>query len=162
MDYHSAVKVLRGIPIFGTLDPAKLKLLAFASEAMTFEDGEILFREGDPADCAYLIEEGNVDVCVESNGDPIVVERLGRHDLFGEMAIFRNAPRVATVRARDTLKVLRIDGDMFLRFVTENPETALGVMRMLSEKIARATERYEALEDRVRSLQSVSEREPGR
>ncbi len=153
MDYMSACGVLRGIPIFATLDPAKLKLLAFASEALTFASGEVLFRGGDPADCAYLIAEGEVEICVEREGEPIIVERLGRHALFGELALFRHAPRVATVKAQTPLKVLRIDGDMFLRFVSENPETALGVMRMLSDKIARATDHAEVLEDRLRALQ---------
>jgi CRP-like cAMP-binding protein len=153
VDYISACNAFREIAIFAALDPAKQKLLAFASDALSFDAGDVLFRGGDAADCAYLIEEGEVDVCVEKDGEPITVEHLGRHDLVGEMGVLRHAPRVATVRATTPLKVLRIDGDMFLRFVTENPGAALGVMRMLSEKIARATDHAESLEHRLRALQ---------
>jgi CRP-like cAMP-binding protein len=156
VEYGEAVQVLRKIPIFSKLDTPKLKLLAFASDYLTFEDGEILFREGDPADCAYLIDDGGVLICTGETDCQVVVGTLGRHDLFGEMAIFRNAPRVATIRASGPVKVLRIDGDMFLRMVTENPDTALGVMRMLSEKIARTTEQFEALEERVRRSVAAS------
>lgn len=158
MEFGEAVKVLRGVPMFSKLEPHKLKLLAFASEHLTFEDGEVLFLAGDPADSTYLIDEGEVMICTGGDDHEVVVGTLGRHELFGEMAVFRNTPRLATIRAKGPVKVLRIDGDMFLRLVTENPETALDVMRMLSEKIARATARFEAVEEQVRSLQSVAGR----
>ena len=77
------------------------------------------------------------------------------------MAVLRNAPRVATVRAKGRVRVLRIEGDMFLRMVTEDPEVALGVMRMLSDKIAMAMETFEEMEEKVRRLQSVSDRPGG-
>jgi CRP-like cAMP-binding protein len=158
VDFNEAVQVLRRIPIFSKLDPAKLKLLAFASDHLTYDDGEVLFKEGDPPDSAYIIDEGEVNICAgEDDTCDLVVGTLGRHDLFGEMAIFRNAPRVATIRASGPVSVMRIDGDMFLRLVTENPDTALGVMRMLSDKIARTTERFEAVEEKVRNMQSVAD-----
>lgn len=157
MDYGEAVQVLRGIPLFAKLDPAKLKLLAFASEHLTFEDGEMLFEVGAAADSVYLIDEGVAEITVVAEGREIVINRLGRHDLFGEMAIFRRAPRSATVKASGPLGVLKIDAPMFLELVTENPETALGVMRLLSDKIARANESFEELEGRVRMLESISE-----
>ncbi len=157
MDYGEAVQVLRGIPLFAKLDPSKLKLLAFASEYLTFEDDETLFEEGAAADSVYLIHEGEAKITVVVEGREIVVSRLGRHDLFGEMAIFRRAPRSATAKANGQLGVLKIDALMFLELVTENPETALGVMRLLSDKIVRATESFEELEGRVRMLESISE-----
>ncbi len=157
MDYLDAVKVLQGIPIFASLEPSKLKLLAFASEYLTFEDGEALFHVGDPADCVYLIEDGKAGAYGEKDGREVLVAELGRHQVFGEMAIFRNTTRIATIRAHGKLDVVRIDGNMFLELVTHNPEAALGVMRELSEKIARAMEDYEEMEGRVRTLQSVSD-----
>lgn len=161
MEFSDAVQVLRRIPIFSKIDPARLKLLAFASLSLTFEDGEALFHVGDPSDGAYLIDEGEVSILADKDGHEVPVAVLGRHDLFGEMAILRNAPRVATVRAKGRVRILRIEGDMFLRMVTEDPEVALGVMRMLSDKIAMAMETFEEMEEKVRRLQSVSDR-PGR
>ena len=161
MEFGDAVNVLRGIPLFSTLEPPKLKLLAFASESQTYEDGEDLFKEGDPSDCAYLIDEGAVDIIAASEAKEVFVATLGRHEIFGEMGIFRNAPRVATIRAKGHVKVLRIEADMFLDLVTENPETALAVMRILSEKIARTTERFEEMDDKIRALQVMDETRAG-
>ncbi len=149
MQYREVVSMLRRIPLFSKLEPAKLKLLAFSSTYLTFEAGEELFREGDPADGAYIIEEGDVDVLTGHNDRMVKVGTLGKSDLFGEMALIMNETRTATIRAASQLRVLKIDADVFLRLVTEDPEAALSVMRSLSEKIARLTERYQELQQHV-------------
>ena len=71
---------------------------------------------------------------------------FGKNWLVGELAVFLNEPRTATVRANGELRVLRIDADVFLRIVSENPEVALNVMRILSDKLARMTESVERFE----------------
>jgi CRP/FNR family transcriptional regulator, cyclic AMP receptor protein len=149
VQYGDAISILRGIPLFCKLDPAKLNLLAFSSTSLTFEEGEELFREGDPADGAYIIEEGKVDVLRGQNGRWVKVGSLGKFDLFGEMALILNQTRSATIRATQHLKVLKIDADVFLRLVTENPDAALTIMRSLSKKITSLTERYQELERHI-------------
>ncbi len=149
MQYGDAMAMLRRIPLFSKLDPVKLKLLAFSSAYLTFEAGEELFQEGDPADGAYIIEEGEVDVLTGKDGQRVKVGTLGKSDLFGEMALIMNETRSATIRAARHLKVLKIDADVFLRLVTEDPEASLRVMRSLSEKISRLTERYQELQRHV-------------
>ena len=160
MEYSDAVNVLREIPLFAELDPSKLKLVAFTSVCFTFEDGEALFKVGDTADCVYLIEDGEVGLFADREGRESCLAVLGRHALFGEMAILRNSPRIATMRARGQLRVLRIDAGMFLDLITEDRAVALGVMRELSEKIARAMERFGDLGETVRRLQSVADLSP--
>ena len=92
----------------------------------------------------FVIDEGEVDVTVEVDGRSIHLATLGSHDLFGEIAVICNLPRTADVCARGQLKVLEIEGDVFLRLVTSNPDAALGVMRVLSERLMRIpTELYE-------------------
>lgn len=159
MDFGDAVKLLRSIPLFAKVDPAKLKLLAFASDYLTFEDGEILAREGDHADTVFIIEEGDVDVMAHVGDLDIAVAKLGRHALIGEMAIFRNTTRSATLRARGKVGVLSLAGDMFLRTVTENPDAAMVVMRILSEKIALATTQLENSQARLMHLETQAESE---
>lgn len=156
MRYAETITILRGIPLFCRLDPTKLKRLAFACTDLTFAAGENLFVEGEPADGAYIIEEGEVDVIVAREGREVRVGRLGHFELFGEMAIILNQKRTATIRAATPLKVLKIDADVFLRLVTETPDVALAVMRSLSEKITRLTERYEQLEVRVAEVSPMT------
>ena len=93
----------------------------------------------------------------EVEGRDVIVSVLGKNQMFGQMAIFLNSPRTATVRAKGPLGVLRIETDMFLGLVTENPDTALGVMRALSDKLSRAMESYKEMEGKVRILESLNE-----
>lgn len=157
MLYGDVISILRGIPLFCRLEPAKLKLLAFSSAYLTCEPGEALFHEGEPADAAFVIRSGEVEVVSGKPGDEVVLGTLGKNDLFGEMALILNEPRSATIRAVGPLEVVKIDADVFLRLVTENPETALAVMRSLSEKIVRLTERYNRLQHRLQDPEPTGE-----
>ncbi|MSO53780.1 MAG: cyclic nucleotide-binding domain-containing protein [Rhodospirillales bacterium] len=150
MDYGQAVKVLRGVPLFAKLDPAKLKLVAFASEFLTVNDGEALFRTGNVADSVYLIDRGEAVVTTTHDDREVTITTLARHQLFGEMAIFLDSPRTA----KGELGVLSIDAKMFLSLISESPETALGVMRILSDKIVKAMENYEELDSKLQGLRA--------
>lgn len=154
MELNEAVKVLGKIPIFAKLEPAKLKLLAFASDYLTFENGETLFRAGERSDGVYLIDDGEAEVIVEEGGREIIVATHGKHKLIGEMAVIRNSSRAAMVRAKGTLKALRVNDDLFLKLVTQNPDTALRVMQLLCYNIVASMESYEKLEARLREAES--------
>ena len=146
MEYKEAVSVLRGIPVFASLDTASLKLLAFSSSYLSLEDGEALCHQGDPGDSVFVIDEGEVEVSIVlPNGERLRVAALGRHDILGEMAVICNQPRTADVHARGRLKVLKIEADVFLQLVTGNPLAARGMMRILAERLIRSTEQYERL-----------------
>lgn len=151
MQYADAIAMLRGIPLFEKLDPARLRFLAFSSGYLTFVGGEALLVEGDPSDCAYVIQSGEVEILVGIDGEEARLGTLGRHQLVGEMGVILNSPRTATIRALGPVDALRIDGEVFLQAVTENPQAALTVMRILSEKLARLTEQYERLKGRERA-----------
>ncbi len=136
MNLEKTARRLKSIPLFANMEPSKLKLLAFASDQLTFEDGEEVCHMGDPADSAYFIEDGAVDVIIEQDGKSIRVNELGANTVFGAMGLFLNSGRSATITAKGRLTVMKIDGDIFLKMVTENPGAALGIMQSLSEKIA--------------------------
>lgn len=66
--------------------------------------GETIFREGDSGDCAYLIEEGSVEVCIGSNQS----SKIGKGELFGEIALIDRQPRTATIRATENTVLIPI------------------------------------------------------
>jgi len=160
VQYADAVAMLRGIPLFEKLDPARLRFLAFSSAYMTFHKGESLLVEGDPSDSAFVIQSGEVEILVGVDGQDTRIGTLGRHQLVGEMGIILNSSRTATIRALGPVEALRIDGEMFLQAVTENPQAALTVMRILSEKLARLTEEYERLKGQARGCTEAIDATP--
>jgi CRP-like cAMP-binding protein len=126
---------LRRVPMFADIEPAKLKLLAFMSERVGFDDGKFLCRQGDQADAAYLIIEGEADIILEGAGGPVTVATLGANDIVGEMAILGDVPRNASVRAKGRVMALRIAKDPFMRMVHEFPSMAVAIMQELAQRL---------------------------
>lgn len=153
MDLFKAAETLRNVPLFAKLPASKLKLLAFTSETIAFEDGETLFRAGDAADAAYVVLEGAVDIVIETGAQEVLAGTLAKNELFGELAVLTNSPRTATIRARGHLTALRIRRDVFLQLLCSDPEVSLQVIRELSGKLIRT---HRQLEDAERKLQHLA------
>jgi len=134
--------MLMDIPIFAGIDRSKLKLLAFTSERVHFDENQEIFHQGDPGDRAYVVIEGEVDVILESAAGSTVVATLGRNQLFGEMALLSKTPRTTTLRARTPLVLLSINQDVFMRMVEENSDIAIAMMRVLAERLASTLRDY--------------------
>jgi CRP-like cAMP-binding protein len=137
MSLKEEVDVLRSIPLFAKLEPAKLKLLAFTSERLSFAPGQPLFNQGDAGDAAYVIIDGEADVLIDTAGGKTRVATLPRNAIVGEIAILCDVPRTATVVAKSSLVVLRIAKDTFFRLVTEFPQMAVEIMRVLAQRLER-------------------------
>ena len=135
MSLQQEVELLRKIPMFAKIDPAKLKLLAFTSERISYAEGDVLFRQGDVGDAAFVIITGEAEVSIDTDKGPLVVARLRDHDFVGEIAILCDVPRTATVTARSKVEALRITKDLFFRMVKEFPEIAIEVMRELAQRV---------------------------
>jgi CRP/FNR family cyclic AMP-dependent transcriptional regulator len=138
--------LLRKIPMFAKMETSRLKLLAFASEMVSFQNGDVVFNSGDIADYAYVIMEGAVDVITETDKGPIVTVTLSQNQLIGELGLLNNTPRIATLIASGNLLAMKITADMFFRILRENSEVALDVIRMLSDKLTRTHEQVEFLQ----------------
>jgi CRP-like cAMP-binding protein len=136
MSLKQEFELLRRVPYFAEIEPAKLKLLAFMSERVAFDDGKRLFRQGDAGDAAYLIIEGEAEVVAETPAGPVVLAMVGANEIVGEMAILGNAPRSATIRAKGRLVTLRISKEPFMRMVREFPTIAVAMMQELAERLA--------------------------
>ena len=133
MSLREELEVIKELPLFSRVDPARLKLLAFASDRLSFADGAFLFRSGDQCDGAYVILEGEVEI-LTGEADALLT-RLGPSELFGEIAMICNKPRTASVRALGTVTVLRIPTDVFMPMLTEFPEFAIEVAVELARRL---------------------------
>ena len=157
MDIQRETEALGKVPLFSKLDQSKLKLLAFTSELQTYEDGEILFREGEAADCTFVILDGQANIYAKTKADAgeVIVGTLKSNQLLGELGVLTNSPRSATIRAKGRLMMLCISSDMFLKLLAENPSVALDVMRQLSGKLVLAHHQYEELQDKMQQAGSA-------
>lgn len=133
------VQTLRQVPLFAGVAPAKLKLLAFASDRVSYRPGEILFHQGDPGDAAYVILEGKADILADANGGQIKIAELSDNAIVGEIAILCDVSRTATVKAAGPLEALRIRKDDFLKLLADYPDMMLEILRSLAQRLTRTT-----------------------
>jgi MFS family permease len=108
------LEVLRGNPIFAPLPQATLEQLAESLDEVRVATGEEIVRQGEPGDRFYLVKEGDLDVFVD--GKP--AQPLGPGDSFGEIALLRDVPRTATVKARSNAVLYALERDAFIPAVT--------------------------------------------
>ncbi|HKY94016.1 MAG TPA: cyclic nucleotide-binding domain-containing protein [Kiloniellales bacterium] len=145
MSLDQEVDILRRIPLFANIEPAKLKLLAFTSQRLTYKPGQPLVRQGDLGDAAYILVDGVAEVVLERGGDDeLVLTELGKNAIVGEIAILCDVPRTATVRAKTPLTTLRITKEVFFRLVRDFPEIGVEVMRTLAQRLEHTTQQLTA------------------
>jgi CRP/FNR family transcriptional regulator len=100
-----------------------------------YHDGDVIIRQGDVDDCMYVIQEGQVEIILESQGQENLLTVLDTGDFFGEMALFDKDVRSATVRALGDTKVLTVDKKSLMRRFLEDPSLAFRLVETMSKRI---------------------------
>ena len=117
------VRLLSRVPIFHRLSPPQIAALSRLVATERFSAGELIVREGEPGDKLYLVTDGRVEVTVDgAAGRARRLAELREGDYFGEVALLRDAPRVASVRALSPVSALVIARQPFLALLQANPE----------------------------------------
>lgn len=133
------VAFLRTVTVFKDLDETHLGALAARFRERRLRRGEVLFREGESGRELFVIREGTVVVSKPVLGwVEQVLARLGPGELFGEMSLFDQAPRSATVQAETDARLLCLDQESLQRFVEASPAAAAAFFfRMVQVFVAR-------------------------
>lgn len=139
MSLDVEVEALKQVPLFRGIDPAKLRLLAFISERMSFRPGERLCEQGERGDSAFIILAGEADIVVRTPSGEQPVAKVKQNDIVGEIAILIDVPRTASVVAKGEVTVLSVSKENFLQLLSHFPEMALEVMRVLAQRLERTT-----------------------
>jgi CRP-like cAMP-binding protein len=153
MSLAKDVEVLRSIPLFAKIEPAKLKLLAFTSERLSFMAGDELCREGDVGDAAYIILSGEAEVLVDTPRGPLAVATLTRNDIIGEIAVLCDVPRTASVKALTDLETLKVSKDNFFHLMTQFPQIGIQVMSELAARLHHTTQALTSARARLAELE---------
>jgi len=100
-----------------------------------YKDGELIVREGDPGDCLYVIQDGEVEVFRGADGGETFLAVLGQDEFFGEVPLFERQDRSASVRAKGDVRVLTVDRKTLLRRIQEDPTLAYRILETMSRRI---------------------------
>ena len=116
----------------------------------SYEDGEIVIREGEKGDCMFVIQSGKVEIFRTTENGEVILRTAGQNEFFGEMALVENDVRSASARAVGKARILHVDKRTFMRRVHEDPSLAYRIMESLSHEIRRLAAKVSMLEDRLR------------
>ena len=129
---------LKKIEIFEGLAISELAAIASVTEAVTSPAGELVINEGETGDTMYLIIAGEVSVLKETdNGDPMELDRIYTGDYFGEMALFEDVVRSASIQTQIETQLLVLRKQEFEEIVKEYPQIALHICKVLSGRLRR-------------------------
>lgn len=108
-------------------------LIRYGVKFRRFDAGERIFLENDPGDCLYVVHSGRVDVITFGT----VLESVGPNGIFGEMALIDDGPRSAAALTSEPCELAVVDKSTFLTLVREEPEFAMRVMQVLTQRLRR-------------------------
>ena len=135
MTLNKEAELLKDLPLFSKVDLAKLKLLAFTSERLTYDDNQIVFNEGDEGDAAYIILSGTAVVSIAQGSKELELVRINKGGFVGDISLLCDVPRTATITAQNSLTALQIKKDTFFNLIAEFPEIAIEMMRVLASRL---------------------------
>ena len=136
------VELLGRVPVFSTLELADLERIAQLAVPRRFEPGQAVFREGDQSDTCYIVREGHARaVRTHGDGRTITLATFGPGDIFGELAMFEDERRSATVEAIDPIGVVAVLGPDMRRLMIEHPEISTRLVIALGRRLRETNER---------------------
>jgi CRP/FNR family transcriptional regulator, cyclic AMP receptor protein len=136
------VELLARVPVFSTLEREDLERIAELAVPRAFEPGQVVFREGDASDTCYVVRSGRARAVREhSGGRTITLATFGIGDIFGELALFEDERRSATVEAIEQCSVVAVLGPDMRRLMVEHPGISARLVIALGRRLRETNER---------------------
>jgi CRP-like cAMP-binding protein len=154
---EETVALLQSVPVFSTLAEDDLAQVADVTVPRQFGAGELVFREGDRSDTCYVVRSGRVRaVRGHTDGRTLTLATFGRGDIFGELAMFEEERRSATIEALEDTELAAILGDDMRRLLRAHPEIAVKLLGALGRRLRETNDRlarqsFQTVQSRVAS-----------
>jgi CRP-like cAMP-binding protein len=152
------IATLRLVPVFAALPDADLARVAEVAAPRSFAAGETVFREGDESNTCYIVRTGKARAVREhSDGRSITLAHFGPGDIFGELAMFDNESRSASIETLEATEVTAILGSDMQRLMRLHPELAAHLLAALAARLRETNERlarqsFQTVQSRVASV----------
>jgi CRP/FNR family transcriptional regulator len=171
---EDTAELLSRVPVFAELGAEDLGQVAQVAVPRTFGGQDVIFREGDDSDTCYIVRSGHARaIRTHSDGRVITLASFGPGDIFGELAMFDDERRSATVEALDDLSTVAIPGSAMRSLLRSHPEIAVKLVIALGRRLRAANERltrqsFQTVQSRVAAVldqlveQAWAEGEEGR
>jgi CRP/FNR family transcriptional regulator len=136
------VELLARVPVFSTLEHDDLERIAELAVPRDYEPGQIVFREGDASDTCYIVRSGRARAVREHpDGRTITLATFGTGDIFGELAMFEDELRSATVEAVQRTSAVAVLGPDMRRLMVDHPQIAIRLLAALGRRLRETNDR---------------------
>jgi CRP-like cAMP-binding protein len=154
---REAIELLAHVPVFEALGPRELTRVAAVSVPRSFDPGHVIFREGDASDTCYIVRSGHARaIRAHGDGRTLTLAHFGPGDIFGELAMFDDERRSATVETLDQVEAIAVLGPDMRRLLREHPEISVKLVIALGRRLREANARIAR-----QSFQTVQSRVAG-
>lgn len=157
---EDTIALLARVPVFEALAPEDLAAVAEVAVPRSFEAGEVVFREGDASNTCYIVRTGHARaIRRHPDGRSITLASFGPGDIFGELAMFDDERRSATVEIAEPTEVIAILGGDMRRLLREHADIAVKLIVGLGRRLRETNERlsrqsFQTVQSRVASVLS--------
>jgi len=155
---EETAQLLRRVPVFSALADDELERVAEVAVPRGFAAGEAVFREGDQSDTCYVVRSGHARAVREhSDGRSLTLANFGPGDIFGELAMFDDERRSATVEAIEQTEAIAILSADMRRLLHQHPDIAVKLLAALGRRLRETNERlarqsFQTVQSRVASV----------
>ena len=120
-----------------------------------YEDCQFILRQGENADCMYVVLEGRVEIIMDvDSDDPLELAILGEDEVLGALALFEGKTRIASARALGTVRVLSVDKKGFLQWVGEEPAFTLRILTKMAARTKTLINEVVRLRKKIQTLEN--------
>jgi CRP-like cAMP-binding protein len=140
------VLLLKSLSIFNETPETILSELAPLMQEEQIKSGALIFKEGEPGDCMYIIHSGEIEI----HKGEATLAILQAKEVFGELSLLDAETRSATATAKTDCHVFKIDQEPFYKLIQSRPEVAMGFIKILSKRLRKLNEK--AAEQALRNL----------
>jgi len=135
IDLAEAAAALAGNSVFRDLGEKPRQDILAKAETVDLAVGAVLFQRGESGDCAFVIVDGELDVLVDLGIGTVELAVLGPRQLVGEIGVFGDTPRTATVVARTPARLLRLDRADVLDILTNSAAASRAIITNLGRRL---------------------------
>ncbi len=140
------IEALRRVPLFASLPPEQISLLARYTVTRQYQKGVMALAEGAEADSLYALLSGSVKVTKsDEEGEEVILSILKPGDFFGEMAVIDEHPRSANIVTLEPCEMVVVEKNEFMKCLAANFDLTVQIMRALVKRLREADKRIESL-----------------
>lgn len=140
MENKQVFEALKKVPLFEGLNKKNLEIIAKVATPRHFNEGEIILRQGENGTGFFMIESGTVKVYRETHEGRVHLNELGPGDFFGEMALFDETPRSATVVSTSPITCYVITSWSFKDALEDAPTIAVQMLPVIVRRLQQVQE----------------------